>query len=387
MTKNILVGITSSIAAYKIYELIRLYKQAGFNVRTVLTPNALNFVSPLVLETLTNEKCYIEQYGERSEVEHIHLTDWADCFVVAPMSANTISKCAAGVCDNLLTSVFCAYMGTKKPILIAPAMNENMLNNPVIQMNLDILETYCEIADPENGFLACGTTGCGRLCEVDKILQKTLRQLYQDKENNKKKVLVTVGGTKEALDSVRYITNYSSGRMGIALADWAYYKGYDVEAVTTIKTDRAYKTTNVQTALEMLNALKNKDFDYLLMAAAVGDFRSEKISDKKIEKTEITDNVEFKMVNTPDIVAQIAKDKKENQVIIGFCLSDSERLLEKAKEKLHNKNLDFIVANDIETALDSENNKVTIIKKDDTMIDIGLDIKEKVARKILEACL
>ena len=386
MTKNILIGISSSIAAYKIYELVRLYKKAGFNVKTVLSENALNFVSPLTFETLTNEKCYTKQYEEKTNVEHIHLTDWADVLVMAPMSANTLSKCAYGICDNLLTSIFCAFMGTKKPILLAPAMNDNMLNNPIIQMNMDILETYCEIAQPEEGFLACGTQGKGRLCDIEKLFQKTLRLIYQDKENNSKKVTVTIGGTKEALDNVRYISNYSSGRMGIALADWAYYKGYDVTAISTIQTNRAYKVKNVNAAVEMYSALKKTEFDYLIMAAAVGDFRAETISDKKIEKADIKDNLDIKMVKNPDIVKNIARTKKENQIIIGFCLGD-DNLMENAKRKLKDKNLDFIVANDINTALDTESNKVTIIKKDGTMYDIGLDIKERVARKIIEVCL
>ncbi len=386
MTKNILLGITSSVASYKMYELIRMYKKSGFKVKTVVTENALNFVSPVTLETLTNEKCYYEQFEERENVEHIELVKWADVFVVAPISANTISKCANGICDNLLTSVFCAYMGTKKPILIAPAMNTNMLNNPVIQMNLDILETYCDIAPTESGQLACNDEGQGRLCNLEVIFQRTMRLFYQKKENNSKKVVVTLGGTKESIDNVRYISNFSSGRMGIALCDWAYYKGYDVTAISTIAADRAYKVINVSAALDMMNAIKKTKFDYLIMAAAVSDFRAEKIADKKIEKADIENNLDIKMVKNPDIVATIAKNKKEDQKIIGFCLGDDD-LLENAKRKLEEKNLDFIVANDVKTALDTEHNKVTIIKKDGTMYNIDLDIKEKVARKIIEVCL
>jgi len=386
MTKNILLGITSSIASYKTYELIRLYKKAGFNVKTILSDNALNFVSPLTFETLTNEKCYYKQFMEKTDIEHIKLVDWADVFVVAPLSANSISKFATGICDNLLTSVFCAYMGTKKPILLAPAMNCDMLNNPIIQMNLDILETYCDIAPTESGFLACGKDGNGRLCNIESIFQRTMRALFQNKENNSKKVIVTIGGTKEAIDTVRYISNNSSGRMGIALADWAYYKGYDVVGITTIPTSRAFKIINVVSALDMLTAIKKTEFDYLIMAAAVGDFRAEKVSNKKIEKSDIKDNLDIKMVKNPDIVATIAADKKENQTIIGFCLGD-ENLLETAKRKLKEKKLDYIVANDITTALDTEQNKVTIIKKDGTIYNIGLDIKEVVAKKIIEVCL
>ncbi len=386
MTKNILLGITSSIASYKTYELIRLYKKAGFNVKTVLSDNALNFVSPLTFETLTNDKCYYKQYGEKTDIEHVGLVDWADVFVVAPLSANSIAKFANGICDNLLSSVFCAYLGSKKPILLAPAMNCDMLNNPIVQMNLDILDTYCEIAPTEKGFLACGKEGDGRLCNIEIIFQKTARLLFQNPKNNSKKVIVTIGGTREAIDNVRYISNSSSGKMGIALADWAYYKGYDVVEVTTIPADRAYKTVNVGTALEMLSVLKKSKFDYLIMAAAVGDFRAEHISNKKIEKSKIVDNLEVKMVKNPDIVATIAESKKENQVIIGFCLGD-ENLIESAKKKLKAKNLDFIVANDVTTALNTDTNKVTIISKNGKICNIDADIKERVARKIIEACL
>lgn len=386
MTKNILLGITSSIASYKTYELIRLYKRAGFNVKTVLSENALNFVSPLTFEALTNEKCYYKQYSEKTDIEHVQLVDWADVFVVAPLSANSISKFASGICDNLLSSIFCAYLGSKKPILLAPAMNCDMLNNPIIQMNLDILDTYCDIAPTEKGFLACGKEGDGRLCNIELLFQKTMRLLFQDKENNSKKVVVTIGGTKEAIDNVRYISNSSSGKMGIALADWAYYKGYDVLGITTIPANRAYKTTNVTTALNMLSELKKTEFDYLIMAAAVGDYRAENISEKKIEKANIKDNLEVKMVKNPDIVATMAKNKKENQVIIGFCLGD-DNLIESAKKKMKAKNLDYIIANEVSTALNTDNNKVTIIKKDGTIYNIDLDIKEVVARKIIEVCL
>ena len=386
MTKNILLGITSSIASYKTYELIRLYKKAGFNVKTVLSENALNFVSPLTFETLTNDKCYYKQYGEKTDIEHVGLVDWADVFVVAPLSANSIAKFANGICDNLLSSVFCAYLGSKKPILLAPAMNCDMLNNPIVQMNLDILDTYCEIAPTEKGFLACGKEGDGRLCNIEIIFQKTMRLLFQNPKNNSKKVIVTIGGTREAIDNVRYISNSSSGKMGIALADWAYYKGYDVVGVTTIPADRAYKTVNVGTALEMLSVLKKSKFDCLIMAAAVGDFRAEHISNKKIEKSQIVDNLEVKMIKNPDIVATIAENKKENQVIIGFCLGD-ENLIENAKKKLKAKNLDCIVANDVTAALNTDSNKVTIISKNGKICNIEADIKERVARKIIEACL
>jgi len=381
--KNILIGITSSIAAYKIYELIRLYKKNGYCVKTILTSNAQNFVSPLLLETLSNDKCYIEQFNIRCDVEHIKLVEWADVFVIAPISANTISKCANGVCDNLLTSIFCAFIGSKKPILLAPAMNCDMWNNPIVQNNIETLKVHCDIAYPQSGFLACGTEGIGRLSDINLIYHQSLRLIYQNKANNSKKIIVTLGGTREYIDSVRYITNASSGKMGIALCDWAYYLGFNVHAISSVEFTRPYKISMIDSALDMFNILLDEEFDYLIMAAAVADFRTENIKYQKISKENIKDTLDLKLIKNPDIVYEIAKTKKENQIIVGFCLSDND-LINCAKSKLKNKHLDFIVANDVKTALNTDKNKVTIIDKNDTMIDIDLDTKENIARKILE---
>ena len=382
--KNILVGITSSIASYKIYELIRLYKKKGHNVKVVLTQNALQFVSPLVIETLSENKCFYNQFETRENVEHIALADWADVFILAPASANTISKIAQGFADNLLTSVFCAYFGYKKPILIAPAMNTGMWENPIMQENIKKLKSLgCSFAEPQNGFLACGTTGKGRLADIDLIYHQTLRELYQNKKNNSKKVLVTLGGTREPIDSVRYISNSSSGKMGTSIALNAYYLGYSVCAISTIEENNPYKTIKVNTALEMLEALKKESFDYLIMAAAVGDFRAKNQSETKISKEEIKDDFNLELIKNPDIIATIGLEKKEHQRIIGFCLTDKD-LINSAKNKLKNKNLDFIIANDVKTALNTNQNKVTIIEKSGKIIDIELDSKENIAQKILE---
>ena len=382
--KNILIGISSSIAAYKIYELIRLYKKNGYSVKVVLTKNALNFVSPLVIETLSQNKCYFEQFSSREDVEHISLATWADVFILAPASANTISKCATGIADNLLLSVFCAYLGYKKPVLFAPAMNDGMWENPIIQENiLKLKNLNCDFIDPQSGFLACGSEGKGRLADINLIYQKSLRLLYQDKKNNSKKIIVTLGGTREKIDSVRFITNSSSGKMGSAIASWAYYLGYEVKAISTVDLSSPFEIINVNSADEMLEALKQEDFDYLIMTAAVGDFKALNQSKTKISKEDIEQEFNLKLTKNPDVVATIAKNKKENQKIIGFCLTDKD-LINCAKNKLENKNLDFIIANDVKTALNTDKNKVTIIEKSGKMIDIDLDTKENIARKILE---
>lgn len=382
--KNILIGITSSIAAYKIYELIRLYKKNNYNVKVVLTDNALNFVSPLVLETLSENEVFFNQFQKRCNVEHIDLCSWADIFVLAPVSANTISKCALGISDNLLTSVFCAYLGLKKPILMAPAMNTGMWNNPLIQKNVQTLKDFkVNFVEPETGFLACKKEGKGRLSDINLIFKTSERLLFENKNNNNKKIIVTVGGTREKIDSVRYITNASSGKMGTALCDCAFQKGYEVLAISTVNLEKKpYKIINVESADEMLSELKKQDFDYLIMTAAVADFKVKNRSETKISKENI-EKLTLELDKNPDIVSTIAHNKKETQKIIGFCLTD-KNLLDCAKNKLKNKNLDYIVANDVTTALNKDTNKVTIIDKNGKMVDIEEDIKENIAKKILE---
>lgn len=384
--KNVLIGITASIASYKIYDLIRLYKRNGYNVKVVLSQNALNFVSPLVIETLTNNKCYYDEFSARNDIEHISLCNWADVFVIAPITANTLSKIANSIADNLLTSLACAYIGTLKPFLVALAMNNNMWNNELFQKNLDALKKVnVEIIEPKEGFLACNAVAKGHLEDINIIFEKSLRAMFQKKENNSKKVLVTIGGTKEKIDNVRYITNLSSGKMGTALADNCYNLGYDVCAISTIPLNKPYEVIEVKSAVEMLENIKKHDYDYLIMAAAVGDFRVEEVFQNKIKKEDIKDGFSLKLVKNPDIIGTISKEKKQNQKTIGFCLTDVD-LIETAKKKLKNKNLDFIIANEID-ALNSDKNKVTIIDKNGKIININSDYKENIARKILEEVL
>ena len=384
--KNILIGITSSIPSYKIYELIRLYKKNNYNVKVVLTDNAVNFVSTLVLETLTENEVYFKQFSPRTNVEHINLVEWADIFVIAPISANTISKCAQGIADNLLCSIFCAYLSTKKPILMAPAMNTNMWNNPIIQENIEKLKKLnVDFVNPESGFLACKTSGIGRLANIETIYEKSLRNIFQDKKNNNKKIIVTLGGTKEAIDNVRCISNFSSGKMGKAICKWAYRKGFDVLAISTVELENVpCNFINVNTAEEMLNKIEsNDDFDILIMAAAVCDFKAKNKSEKKLIKENIDNEFILELVKNPDLIKTIAQNKKNNQKIIGFCLTDDD-YINRAKEKLKNKNLDYIIANEVNIALNTDKNKVTIIEKSGKIINMDLDTKDNTARKILE---
>lgn len=382
--KNILIGITSSISAYKIYELVRMYKKNDFEVKIVLTPNAKHFVSELVLQTLSQNKVYCEQFEKRDDVEHISLVDWADCFILAPATANTISQCANGLAPNLLTSIFCAFLGSKKPILIAPAMNCDMWNNLIIQENIEKLKSVnVYFQEPEKGFLACGVQGVGRLAKIENIFESSLRLLYSKEKNLNKKIIITLGGTKEKIDNVRYITNASSGKMGIALANWAYRLGFNVIALSTFEFSAPYEVVVAKSAQDMLEELKRQKFDYLVMASAIADYKVENPSNVKLSKEEIGDKLELKLVKNPDVVSEISAIKTSEQKIIGFCLADKD-IVETAKIKLNNKKLDFIVANDVKIALNTSSNAVTIINKNGTIIDIEQDSKENIAKKILE---
>ena len=243
--KNILVGITGGIAAYKICELIRMFKRANANVKVVCTPNALNFVTKLTLQTISQNDVAVEQFEIKDfKPEHISYADEADVFVIAPATANTISKISNGIADNLLTSIAAAF---KKPIILAPAMNTNMWNNPFVQENLKKLINHgCISISPESGYLACGVNGEGRLASLDKIFDRTVEILLaQNKPLKGQKIVVTAGGTIEDIDPVRYISNYSSGKMGTALADEAFAQGADVVLITTKDIQKPYKTVKI----------------------------------------------------------------------------------------------------------------------------------------------
>ncbi len=405
--KNILIGITGGIAAYKICTLIRLYKKAGANVRVVLTPNALNFVTKLTLQTLSNNEVYVNNFEiNEYKPEHIALTE-ADIFVIAPASANTIGKIANGICDNLLLSTACAF---SKPILLAPAMNENMWNNPFVQENLAKLKTNgYHILEPDSGFLACGTNGVGRMREVEEIFDKTIEIFSKNQKLKGKKILITAGGTREKIDPVRYITNASSGKMGLALADNAYKMGAEVTLVSTFKTDKPYKNIVAESAQAMEKAVKEnlEKQDCVIMAAAVSDYRVENCAENKIKKQ--GKELELKLVENPDILKEICamRQNKNTEVnsttknqavapqssadnlptyIVGFC-AESENLLENAKAKIQKKGCDFLIANDIsrkDIGFNSNENEIYIIDKSLNIKHIEKDTKENIAKRILE---
>ena len=386
--KNILIGITGGIAAYKICNLIRLYKKNGANVRVVVTPNALNFVTKLTLQTLSGNEVYVENFEiEEYKPEHIALTE-ADIFVIAPASANTISKIANGICDNLLLSTACAF---SKPILIAPAMNSNMWNNSFVQENLSKLKNNgYYILEPEDGYLACGTSGMGRMKEVEDIYNETLNILNQKKLLINKKILITAGGTKEKIDPVRYITNSSSGKMGIALAENAKNMGAEVTLVSTFPVSSIEKNIVTETAQEMHRAVKDNisDKDCVIMTAAVSDYRVKNYSAQKIKKTN-EESITLELIKNPDILKEICLDTasaEHKPVIVGFC-AESENLIENAKKKISAKGCDYIIANDIsrkDIGFNSDKNEVYIIDKSLNIKKLEKDTKNKIAEKILE---
>lgn len=385
--KNILIGITGGIAAYKICELIRMYKRAGANVKVVTTQNALQFVTKLTLQNLSQNNVYTEEFEiEDYKPEHISLADEADIMVIAPATANTIGKLANGICDNLLTSIACAF---KKKILLAPAMNCNMWDNKIVQENIKRLSTLnYEILEPEKGFLACGYEGKGRLCSLEAIYEKATNELKKKLTLNGKKILITAGGTIENIDPVRYISNYSSGKMGFALAKQAIELGANVTLISTVAHENAIM---VKSALEMQNEVQSRlaEHDAVFMVAAVADFRVKETAEQKIKKTNDCDEMTLTLVKNPDILKSICEQKKEDNLpvkIIGFC-AESENLLNNAKEKIAKKGCDYLIANDIsrkDIGFASDENEVHILYANGNIEKIEKTSKENIAKEILK---
>lgn len=384
--KTVLIGITGGIAAYKICELIRMFKRRNANVRVICTPNALNFVTKLTLQNLSQNEVGIEEFEIPDfKPEHISYADEADIMVIAPATANTIAKIANGICDNLLTSIVSAF---KKPVIIAPAMNCNMWENPIIQENIQKLYKYgYEIVEPETGFLACGYNGTGRLASLDKIFDKTVEILNSKKKLTGKKFVITAGGTIEDIDPVRYISNYSSGKMGIALADEAYKMGAETILITTRDVQKPYKTIKVKSASEMQTAAENEfnNAACVIMAAAVADYRVKNPAEQKMKKTD-ADMITLELVKNPDILKELCA-QKTTQIVVGFC-AESENLIENAKEKIQKKGCDYLIANDIsrkDIGFSSDYNEVVILDKNGGQKRLERASKNEIARKIIEA--
>lgn len=383
--KTVLIGITGGIAAYKICELIRMFKRANANVRVVCTPNALHFVTKLTLQNLSQNEVGVEEFEIPDfKPEHISYADEADIMIIAPATANTISKMANGICDNLLTSIFCAF---SKPVIIAPAMNCNMWNNRIVQGNLQkLLNAGYTILEPETGFLACGYEGRGRLCSLDTIFDAAKDILTENKTLAGKKVVITAGGTIEEIDPVRYISNYSSGKMGIALADTAYRLGADVVLITTVPAEKPYPVKKVKSAQEMQKAVEDEfsNSDCVIMAAAVADYRVKQHAVQKIKKTD-ENEISLTLIKNPDILKHLC-ETKTHQTVVGFC-AESENLIENAKEKIIKKGCDYLIANDIsrkDIGFSSDYNEVTILTRDGGVKKLERADKYTIARRIFE---
>ena len=347
--KNILIGVTGGIAAYKVVEVASRLKKAGANVRVMMTSAATEFVSPRTFQEITGNAVFVEMFGDAAHfhVAHVALADFADLVLIAPATANFLAKAAHGIADDLLTTTILAF---DKEILIAPSMNTKMYENPATQANLSVLKSRgVKILEPNAGNLACGAVGKGRLPEPEEIYAAIEKIFAPNIKNlSGKKILVTAGGTIEAIDPVRYIGNRSSGRMGYEIAKSAVNAGANVILISgksEIQPPNDLKFIKVESALQMRDAvLENFDsVDAVIMSAAVADYRVKKISAQKIKKS--ADTLTLELVKNPDILKELGGLKK-NQILIGFA-AETQNILDYARKKLVEKNLDFIVANDV----------------------------------------
>lgn len=386
--KTVVLGVTGSIAAYKIANLASMLVKLHADVHVIMTRNATNFINPITFETLTSNKCLVDTFDRNFQfnVEHVALAQRADIFMVAPASANVIGKIAGGIADDMLTTTI---MACKAPKFIAPAMNTNMFENPIVQDNLKKLESYgYEIINPATGYLACGDTGAGKLPSEEVLLSYIVKELHYEKDMIGKKVLVTAGPTREALDPVRYISNHSTGKMGYAIAKCAMERGAEVVLVTgetSITKPPFVKVVTVVSAKDMFEAVKeySESADFIIKAAAVADYTPADVATDKIKKSD--DDMSISLVRTTDILKYLGEHKKDKQVICGFAM-ETKDLLENATKKLTNKNADMIVANNLKVegaGFGTDTNVVTLIKKDE-MKELPLLSKDDVAKAILD---
>lgn len=358
--KRIIVGVTGGIAAYKSCDLVSKLVKTGADIRVVMTESAQNFVSPTTFSALTGNPTSVHMFDSKESIPHIELVHSADLLVVVPATANIIGKMANGIADDLLSTMLLA---ASCPVFFAPAMNINMYKHPAVQNNIQKLRGYgVLIREPDEGYLACGTTGKGRLPSTEVLFNDICSILKENRDLEGYKVLVTAGGTQEPIDPVRYIGNRSSGKMGYSIAEIAKNKGAEVTLVTTLERElEVDKLVKVMTAQEMYKQVINlaSQHDIIIMAAAVADYMPVEVKDQKIKKHE--DQMLIKLKKTPDILANLGKIK-DNMILVGFA-AETENLEEYAMEKLKKKNLDFIIANDVSDSkigFHSDYNQVSI---------------------------
>ena len=390
--KNILVGVTGGIAAYKSAGIVSLLKKKGYNVKVVMTENATKIIGPLTLETLSRNRIYVDMWDSNPhyEVEHISLADWADVVLIAPATYNIIGKVANGIADDMLTTVISA-VSVRKPVFFALAMNVNMYENPILKENINKLKSFgYRFIDAEEGLLACNYSAKGRMSEPEDIVDEIERYSIFSKIKNfdtalkGKKILITSGRTKENIDPVRYLSNNSSGKMGYSLAQAAVDLGAEVTLIsgpTDLKVPNGLENfISVESALEMYEKVDEyfKNTDIFIACAAVADYRPKEYKKEKIKKSDA--DLVIELVRNPDILLEMSK-KKEKQLLVGFA-AETNNIKENALKKLEKKNLDIIVANNA-SVMGSDENVIEIIKKDRTSVEISQKSKIELAYDIL----
>ena len=389
--KTVLLGVTGSIAAYKIAYLASALKKQQADVHVLMTKNATNFINPITFETLTGNKCLVDTFDRnfQFQVEHVSIAKKADVVMIAPASANVIGKLAHGIADDMLTTTIMACRCKK---FISPAMNTNMFENPIVQDNLKTLEHYgYEVIDPAVGYLACGDTGAGKMPEPETLLNYILRECACEKDMKGLKVLVTAGPTQEAIDPVRYITNHSSGKMGYAIAKMAMLRGADVTLVsgrTALAPPPFVRVVPVVTARDMYEAVTSvsQEQDIIIKAAAVADYRPASVSDEKIKKKD--DDMFIALERTDDILKYLGEHKPDGQFLCGFSM-ETENMIGNSRVKLTRKNLDMVAANNVKMAgagFQGDTNVLTLITQDEE-VSLPLMSKEDAAGKILDKIL
>lgn len=389
--KTVVLAVTGSIAAYKIATLARMLKKLHCNVHVLMTQNATNFINPITLETLTQNKCLIDTFDRNFQysVEHVALAKQADLVMIAPASANVIGKIANGIADDMLTTTVMACPCKK---MVSPAMNHNMYHNPIVQDNIEKLRRFgYEIVEPATGMLANGDSGDGRMPEPEELLEYILKEIAFEKDLKGKKVLVTAGATREAIDPVRFITNHSSGKMGFALAKAAMLRGAEVTLVAAhaeVAPPPFVKVVPVVSAEDMFNAVTahSDDYDIIIKAAAVADYTPVTTADSKLKKSD--DDMSIALKRTKDILKHLGEHKRAGQFICGFSM-ETDNVIENSRRKLASKNCDMICANSLRTAgagFGTDTNIITLITKDN-QTELELMSKEKAAHIILDNIL
>ena len=386
--KTIVLGVTGSIAAYKIANLASMLVKLHADVHVIMTQNATHFITPMTFETLTDNKCIVDTFDRNFsfDVKHVSLAKKADAFLVAPCTANVIGKVANGICDDMLTTTI---MATKAPVLISPAMNTGMWENPILQDNIKKLESYgYHLIQPVEGRLACGDTGSGKMPSEETLLEHLLLCVAKPHDLKGRRVLVTAGPTQEAIDPVRFITNHSSGKMGYALAKMAALRGAQVTLVSgpvSISPFTGIEKVDVRSAQEMFEAVTARSAinDIIVMCSAVADYTPTNYSNQKVKKGD--GNMNIALSRTQDILAYLGAHKHEGQILVGFSM-ETEHLIENSSEKLRKKNADIICANSIvssQTGFGVDTNKVTLISRQG-IEELPLCSKDETADLILD---